>query len=139
MICGVGVDIVQVDRFEHWTSYSMHQLQKIFNLQEIDACRGENGTLQAEKLAVRFAAKEAFYKAFSATLVNLNLNTKEFSFMLVCPYIVVVDGPWGVPQLNINWSAFETTCSAQLPPLHTHLSLSHEKTAAVAFVIIEGS
>lgn len=136
MICGVGTDIVDVTRFARWTDYPETQLQKTFTQQELIDCT-INGILNPEKMATRFAAKEAFYKALSATLVNLKLNKQTFSFIATCPHVAVAIGPWGVPTLQVDWQELQKYAAVSFPALSCYLSLSHEKTMAIAFVIIE--
>lgn len=138
MILGIGTDIVAVDRFERWAEYPQRQLQKVFTTQELADCRFDDGKLNTQRLAVRWSAKEAFYKALSATLVNLELNKNEFSFLSSCPYVSVIARVWGVPMLQIDWKVIENLVGVSLPELSCYLSLSHEKTMAVAFVVIEG-
>lgn len=144
MIVGIGTDIVEVKRFSSWLDYSQERLEKVFTPQELHDCFGEESaqltaeTIRAseEKLAVRFAAKEAFYKALSAALVSMNLAQNEFSFLSTCRYVSVVSGTWGVPLLLVDWDFFANKVAKPLPLLQAHLSLSHEKTMALAFVVL---
>lgn len=136
MILGIGTDIVEVNRFESWKTFSKTQLSKVFTEQELIDCTQE-GILQAEKLAVRFAAKEASYKALSATLIKLGYTNISFSFMFACSLISVIKTTWGLPILDIKWSAFNEKIGQKLPPITTHLSLSDEKNHVVACVIFE--
>lgn len=135
MIYGIGTDIVLIDRFNQWASYSPERLAKIFALEELKDCC-INGVLIPEKLAARFAAKEAFYKALSAALVQLGLTGQTFSLLFTCPHVMITSGTWQVPVLQVNWAGLEEKIGATLPKLSVHLSLSHEKTAAIAFVVI---
>ena len=83
MILGIGTDVVQVSRFERWRKYKKEQLLRIFSPQELNDCFVE-GVLNIEKLASRFAAKEAFFKAFSQMLVRLQVTRVPFSFLFAC-------------------------------------------------------
>ena len=136
MILGIGTDITEVARFQSWADGPESRLLKIFSLSELAQCMGPHGAYLPEKLAARFAAKEAFYKALSATLTNLNLTSHTFSYMFTCQHISVMTTEWGVPVLEVDWAAFEEKIQAILPKLQVHLSLSHEATMAVGFVII---
>jgi len=136
MILGIGTDIVEVVRFQSWAHGPESRLLKIFSLSELAQCKAPDGQYLLEKLAARFAAKEAFYKALSATLTRLNLTAYTFSFMFACQHMSVMTTTWGVPMLEIDWAAFETKIKTVLPKLHVHVSLSHEKSLAIAFIII---
>lgn len=135
MIYGIGVDIVQVVRFESWERFSSDKLERIFSQQELQYCL-ENDEKNWQKLAVRFAAKEAFYKAFSQTLQHLFLTHTTMSLLAFCKHVRVETSDWG-PTLCVDWDAFEKALGCRLPALKTHVSLSHEKESVIAFVIIE--
>lgn len=135
MILGIGTDIVKISRFNSWINFSKQQLLNVFTQQELnDIFIDKKFNLQA--LASRFAVKEAFYKAFSSTLVKLNLNKKEFLFLFTCKNIEIIKLDWGVPILKINYSAFEDKLGVKIPKLNIDISISHEKDFAVSFVII---
>ncbi len=160
MILGIGTDIVQVDRFKNWATFPKEKLLRVFSEKELEYCgvrtlrqaQGEREHLinqavrgepvepyerfNLESLASRFAAKEAFFKALSASLVNLKLTQTTFSFLFTCQNIEVVQDEWQVPVLKINWKSFEEKIGAKLPKFQTHLSISHEKNYSVAFVIL---
>lgn len=138
MILGVGIDLVTINRFESWTEFPVQQLEKIYSSQELQDSLDTNTRYIPEKLATRFATKEAFYKAISATLVNLKKNNQEFSLKTLSPHVEVIADEWGVPKLQVNWQILEKLANTKLPNLQVHLSLSHEKTMAVAMVVIEG-
>ncbi len=138
MILGIGTDIVKISRFNSWKNFSKEQLSNIFSKQELnDIFIDKNINLQI--LASRFAVKEAFYKAFSAAIVKLDLNKKEFLFLFTCKNIEVIKPEWGVPILKINYSAFENKLGIKLPKLNVDISISHEKDFAVSFVIISNN
>jgi holo-[acyl-carrier protein] synthase len=135
MIMGVGVDIAEVERFKKWEDYSEEQLKRVFSEREILYCK-QNGTLNYMCLASRFAAKEAFFKALSSMLVKLKFTEKEFSFLWACKHIEVEKGAWSVPILKINWNAFEEMIGKKIPEVIIDFSLSHEQSAAIAFVVL---
>ena len=167
MICGIGTDIVNITRFHSWVDYPQERLLKIFSAQELVDCstvplasirqaQGERilnpfvvsealaesnpyepAILIPEKLAARFAAKEAFFKALSATLERKGLTQKEFSLSFICHTVSVTQTPWGAPQLAIDWQIISKKIDHSLPTLSTHLSLSHDGSIALAFVVIE--
>ena len=135
MILGVGTDIVHVQRFVRWQSFSQQQRLRVFTAQELEACT-YGDQLQPEKLAARFAAKEAFYKALCASLVTLGLTAKGQSFLALCRSIEVVAGTWHVPQLQVDWNFLNKAFGCTLPDVVVHLSIAHERQSAVAFVVI---
>ena len=87
-------------------------------------------------LAVRFAAKEAVFKALSAALVQLDLTRTTFSFLFLCKHVQLLKKTWDVPQLYVDWQAVEHKIGAALPALKTHVSVAHERLHVVAFVVL---
>ncbi len=137
MILGIGTDLVEVARFAPWQKYPLAKLERVFANAELADCVMADGSYEPEKLAVRFAAKEAFYKALSAALIELNCTEHSFSLLSISTFIAVIKSdPWQVPRLVVDWSSLEALIGASLPPLSIHLSLSHERAMALAFVIV---
>jgi holo-[acyl-carrier protein] synthase len=136
MILGTGIDLVEVARFEPWTAYTPERLLRVFTAAELADCRDANGTLIAEKLAVRYAAKEAFYKALSAALVSLKLTNQQFGLLALAPLVSIRHDTWDVPTLDVVWEGIERLTGSRLPVLTVHVSLSHERTMAAAVVVI---
>jgi phosphopantetheine--protein transferase-like protein len=143
MILGIGTDIVLVERFFRWNNYSKEQLQKIFSQQEIlDCCEQGTRTIKifryrTQSLAARFAAKEAFYKAFSSMLLSFNIMPqRKISFLLICKHIHVLVDSLGRPVFHVNWEPLIDKIGCTIPSVNVHLSLTHEKNIALAFVII---
>jgi holo-[acyl-carrier protein] synthase len=123
MIVGIGVDIVDTHRLKRWMEIP-GILQRFFHPRELAAAeQRRGGTLLS--LAARFAAKEAFGKALGTGMRNLVLKDIE-----------VVNGHNGKPEIHLHRSAlaaFQRVGGSSL-----HVSLTHEKNAAVAMVVIEG-
>lgn len=139
MIFGIGTDIVSVKRFEGWTSFSVQKLSRVFTDQELLDCYSPSSQLYiTEKLAARFAVKEAFFKALSAMLVRLRKTKNSFGFLTACRYISVEKGAWDIPELVVDWASFEGLIEDSLPAVDVIISFSHESDYAVAFVVIEG-
>lgn len=128
MIIGLGIDIIEIERFTHWHRYSYKQLQKLFSLEEIRYCL-EYTEKSAERFAVRWAAKEAFFKA-AAPLFSKNRPP----WHLICASVTLTHTSDGAPLLNINWNGLNITLVSNL---QVHISCSHNKTSAIAFVILE--
>jgi holo-[acyl-carrier protein] synthase len=127
MIVGIGVDTVEVEIFIPWRDYSQKKLSRIFSSQEIDYCL-EKQDKSAERFAVRFAAREALYKALSYAYPSYS-----FPFLTLCSRITItkVDGR---PYLTVVGDI-----GIDLTELVFHLSLSHSRTLATAFVVVEQS
>lgn len=122
MIYGIGTDITEVRRFEKWV-LDENLSKRYFNEKELSA----TGTIKSrrEHLAVRFAAKEAFSKA---------LGTGIFGFELKDLYIQKDKD--GKPYFVFENTAKEIL-EKRVGKCVVHVSLSHEKEYATAFVIIE--
>lgn len=125
MIAGIGIDAVDIKRFAHWHMYSRKTLSRIFASQEIDYAQS-NPTKSAERYASRFAAKEAFYKAFCSSSKECNL-----SFLTLCRYVSIDSSKSGAPMLIINWP------DLGLPQANVLLSITHTSTYALAIVTLE--
>jgi|SRR5690606_31235858 len=126
MILGIGVDSVEIQRFAHWHTYSHKKLLRIFSQQEIEYCL-QQPNKSAERFAVRFAAREAFFKAICAAFPNIS-----FPFLTLCKY-VSVEKQKGRPILVFDWKSIGIECNA----CSLHIALTHTDSTATAFVIIE--
>ena len=122
MIKGIGIDIVNVKRMEHWPEVE-GILNRFFHPSEIDAVK-ERGHSAVLSLAARFAAKEAFGKAMGTGLRGMKLTDIE-----------VINNHNGKPDIILHGKAEEAFWGNGGGSIH--LSLTHEKEAAVAVVIIE--
>lgn len=126
MILGSGIDMVAIERFKEWNTKPTDQLSRIFSTDEIAYCL-EIPTKSAERFAVRFAAKEAFYKAYCSWHTNATVP-----IITACKAVSVAKCVNNVPQLLVNWQAlhvsFEPVC---------HVSLTHTAEMALALVILE--
>lgn len=122
MITGTGIDVVHVDRLEHWLS-DKKLMQRFFHVEEIEASlsRGKAASLS---LAARFAAKEAFGKALGTGLRGIVLKD-----------IVVRNDRFGKPEILVTGSA--KAAMEKAGAKRVHLSLTHERDNAIAVVILE--
>ncbi|MDR3070602.1 MAG: holo-ACP synthase [Propionibacteriaceae bacterium] len=114
MIVGVGVDVVDLSRFERALARPGFA-QKLFTAAELE------DSPNTERLAGRFAAKEALAKALCA---DGSLAWRDA--------VVGVDSS-GAPSFSCQGSV-----SARMKALgveHLHLSISHDGGVAVAFVV----
>lgn len=125
MIVGTGVDITEVDRIGAAVKrFGDRFLKRIFTLAEIRYCMGKPNA--AERLAARFAAKEAGMKAIGTGLRH-GVTWQD---------VEVVRLPGQRPILQFHGKAAEF--AARLGCKRTHLSLSHTASQAIAHVILEG-
>lgn len=122
MIYGVGTDIVEVKRFEKWIK-DPQMIKRFFSDDEI--IEKINVQADCEHYASRFAAKEAFSKALGTGFNGITLNE-----------ISVVKNEEGKPFLNICGKTKELL-EKRCGKCNIHLSLSHEKEFAIAYVVIE--
>jgi holo-[acyl-carrier protein] synthase len=121
MIFGIGVDLVENRRLLPWLSQPS-LLERYFTARELQDVR-ESSHPEAS-LAARFAAKEAFGKALGCGLRGLSLKEIE-----------VQRSPDGKPSLVLTGKPSEVLKRQKVEKIH--LSLSHEKDYAVAFVVLE--
>ena len=122
MIFGTGVDIVEVKRFSKLIN-NPDFINRFFNKEE----QKEYNNVQAlcEHYASRFAAKEAFGKALGTGLAGFSLTD-----------VFVKNDEKGKPYIQVENKA-EEVLKKTYGDCKIYLSLSHEKTFAIAYVIIE--
>jgi holo-[acyl-carrier protein] synthase len=128
MVRGIGTDIVAVERIAlAIDTYGERFVHKIFTDREIEYCSAKAQSVQ--HFAGRWAAKEAFYKAIPASCqpfalwhsieINANADGTGKPVMLVCSSLL---------QKALDFEGIA----------NIHLSISHEKTQCVAFVVVTG-
>lgn len=139
MILGIGTDIARIDRFSGMSKLSRKRLRTFFSEAELAAAQDPMSPecLLSEKLATRFAAKEALFKALSASLVKLGHTQQTFSLRFLAQISSVQISTWGVPEFHVDWAVLEQKIGVKLPSLQIHLSLSHEREHALAFVVCQ--
>ncbi len=125
MILGLGTDIVSVERVMRLrTAHGDRFLSRVFTQREIDTA-GSRAQMD-ERLATRFAAKEATMKA-------LGTGWREGIHFT---QIEVRKHPSGRPEIVLSGNALGR--AEALGATGVHVSLSHEADKAMAVVIIEG-
>jgi len=125
MIVGTGVDIAEVARIKAAVDrFGDRFLKRVFTPEEIRYSTTKANV--AERLAARFAAKEAGMKAIGTGL-RQGVTWQD---------VEVVRQPGGRPGLRFSGKAAEF--AARLGCKRTHLSLSHTAEHAIAHVILEG-
>ena len=125
MILGIGVDIVSIKRIETLLEkWGRKFKNRVFTKHEIEYCE-KKGREMAASFAVRFAAKEAFYKAMG-----------EFQFDGIRWRDVEVRNDF---RKKPSFKFYKDTLSLlkKNKIKNVFLSLSHEKEFGIAEVIIE--
>jgi len=121
MIVGIGVDIVEIDRFKNLTEkWGEHFLNKVFTRREIDYCFSKNNIYQ--HLAGRFAAKEAISKAISTGWSGI-FRWKD---------VEILNDENGKPEVILHNQIKEQFSSCSF-----YISISHSLNYAVAFAVVE--
>jgi len=122
MILGVGIDIVHVKKVEIGLLDDAFR-RKVFTPAELEIV--EQYKSQAEHLAGKYAAKEAFMKAIGAGI------RQEVWFT----QIEVLNDESGRPQVYVNGEAEKRLREIKAETIH--VSISHSGGVAVAVVILE--
>lgn len=117
-VVGIGVDIVDIARFEAVIARTPRLVDRVF-------APHEHAGLPARSLAARFAAKEAVAKVL-VTTHGLQWHDCR-----------VLSGPHGQPFLDIDGTVAQA--AAALGIGRWHLSLSHDGGHAIAYVIAEST
>jgi holo-[acyl-carrier protein] synthase len=116
----IGCDVMDIeDVQDSLATFGDRYLRKVFTASEIDDCRGHN---RAQRLAARFAAKEAVIKAFAEPDMPFPLREIE----------VIRDG--SLPLLRLSGTVAER--AQHQGWLSSSLSLSHAECHAMAVVLV---
>ena len=124
MILGLGIDVCPVERIKgilerHGSVFT----DRVFTATERE--HAGDGVVRAERLAARWAAKEAAIKALGAP-PGMKWHDLE-----------VTNDDEGAPSLELHGAAAEQ--ASALGSTRTLISLSHAGGVAVAVVILEGA
>ena len=122
MIYGIGVDIIEIDRVQRAVNRTSGFLAKVFTENEIQYFKNKNNSY--ESLAGSYAAKEAFSKAVGLGFRGFTLGEVE-----------VVRDKLGKPSIILNGNAKELIDKLNINNIH--LSISHNQSEAIAYVILE--
>lgn len=115
MIVGIGVDLVDIPRFERSLERTPRLIDRLF-------APGER-TLKPHSLAARYAAKEALIKALGG---SDGVHWTD---------IEVASEPSGRPVFALSGETDATVSGRGITALH--LSLSHDAGLATAYVVAE--
>lgn len=121
MILGIGTDIVEVERIQRALENELLK-EKAFSVREIEYCSKDKS---GQSYAARAAGKEAFFKALgTGWRDSMQLHEVE-----------ILNDDLGKPYIELSGetlNVFEQKGGGAI-----HISLSHIKLTAIAFVIIE--
>ena len=123
MIIGIGIDLVEIERIKNiWQRYGFKFAQRILHASELSCLPQGNPVLF---LAGRFAAKEAAVKALGT----------GFSQGIGPAQVETVSGPGGKPNLLLHGEALQQ--AQAMGVTRCHVSISHDRSSAVAVVVLE--
>lgn len=115
MIVGIGVDLVDIPRFERSIERTPRLRERLFAPAERD--------LRPHSLAARYAAKEALIKALGGSdgvhWIDIEVSSE----------------PSGRPVFALSGDTARTVAARGISALH--LSLTHDAGIAVAYVVAE--
>lgn len=123
MIYGIGTDLVDVERMMEKMEKKTGFKELVFSAHEIAYC--EARTFKYQHYAARFAAKESFLKALGTGW------SKGTAFN----EIEIYNDEQGKPELRLLGNTSKIV--EELKVKKISISISHTKTMASAFVIIE--
>ena len=127
MIIGFGLDAVEIKRFVHWHNYKKNTLERVFSPQEIAYCL-EGPLKSAERFALRWATKEAFFKGVTQSII-----LGPLTLLQVCKAVSLEAQSNKTPKLTICWDMLNIAS----PDVIVHPSFTHSNTVAVAALIFE--
>ena len=124
-IFGIGIDIIEINRFSKIFKKNRSFKFRVFSKLEIKFCENKKNKLSS--YAKRFAAKEAFSKALGTGITN-GLNFNE---------ITVKNDTKGKPSINLIGNSGKIVNKIiKRKKFNIFLSLSDEKKYAVAMIVI---
>jgi holo-[acyl-carrier protein] synthase len=120
-VIGVGVDVVEIDRFAAALERRPRLAERCFTPDEAAYCASR--AYPPQHFAARFAAKEAVGKALGIGMTRWR-------------EVEVVRGR-GAPSIRLHGRY--AARAEQLKAGRVHVSLTHGRDSAVAFAVIEGA
>ena len=135
-VLGVGIDVVHVPDFaEQLAAPGTRLLAEAFTAGEradvADSTASERG--EVERLAARYAAKEAFVKAWAGTRFGCSPSLPSWAPREV----EVINDVHGRPALALRGEVAEAVRGQLGDGWRAHLSLSHDGPTAAAIVVLD--
>ena len=126
MTVGIGVDVVDLERFDSIVHRRPNFVDRVFTEDEREYCdRAHRASVRSQRYAARFAAKEAVMKVLGCGLGG-------YAFHDVA---VARDDQSGEPALVVHGKA--AALAGERGITRWHLSLTHSDVVAIAFVVAE--
>ncbi len=123
MIFGIGTDIIEVERVLKLVEKGEAARKKLFSENEINYCETKKN--KGENYAARYAAKEAFFKAFgTGWRGKMSFNEVE-----------IINNRLGKPDIKLSGDTLKTVNKKKISKIH--VSLTHLKDIVNAVVILE--
>ena len=123
MIIGIGIDLVECNRFLDWSAFKK---QRIFTKKELEYADNDNANSERH-LANFWAAREAFLKAIGT----------GFGDDIAFSDVSVVHNDNGRPELLISGGAKSALKELSGGNANIHLSITDQGDYCAAMVIIE--
>jgi len=117
---GIGMDIVEIKRVKQALVRHPKLEEKIFTQEERDYCRQKANPFPS--FAVRFAAKEAVFKAMGVGIGACSLQD-----------VFILTEPGGAPRVRLKGSAVKLAAARGITEFK--VTLTHTKEYAAATVI----
>ena len=127
MIVGIGVDVVDLDRFAATMRRQPSITTRVFSDGEREYCDAASAErVRVERYAARFAAKEAVGKALRCGIGSYPFRAVE-----------VLRDDSGAPLVAFHGAAAAKASAAGAD--RWHLSITHDANVTIAFVVAESS
>lgn len=123
MITGIGIDLVECDRFLDWSAFKK---QRIFTKKELEYADNDNANSERH-LANFWAAREAFLKAIGT----------GFGEDIAFADVSVAHNDAGRPELLISGGARAALKEIAGADARVHLSITDQGDYCAAMVVIE--
>ena len=130
MILGIGIDTINIDRFNEYQLHDHDKLRKLFSQDEIDYCLKKERP--ATHFASRFATREAFFKAYQAMLHHYN-KEHPANLFTINKKIKVLHTQKGLPYIEAEWAELLPS-GVDVPQVH--VSITHTDAIATACVVL---
>lgn len=125
MTVGIGVDVVDLDRFQSVVDRRPNFVTRVFTEDEREYCdRAGRRAVRCQRYAARFAAKEAVMKVLGCGLGGFAFHD-----------VAVSRDDSGEPSLVIDGKA--AALAGERGITRWYVSLTHSDAVAIAFVVAE--